>query len=211
MEKFNLTTDQINELLHIFDFAKNKKISSATFYVKNLFEIKKNASISITFEDDTKYDEFLDYDKFYAMLRLVQRAEAIERLKSLKLQANVLSEFKRDGTLYYSERQSEFFDGILYWIRNNKEYEKVIKEFEKEFHAVVYHAQLTRFEFGLCLSLLYVSQYPSEWHADRNDLEPDRNGIMYPYSYVFNLDTPDYSDIGRIGIARKNGGISRVY
>ena len=57
-------------------------------------------------------------------LRELQKQEAIERLKILNLHPNVLSEFKADGTIYYSERINEQMRGILYWLSNNDEYVK---------------------------------------------------------------------------------------
>ena len=145
------------------------------------------------------------------LLRQLQKEEAMKRLELLKLFPNVITDFEKYERVYYSERQNKIFDGILYWISNNKDYERLVEEFEKEYNALVYHAQLVRLDFGLCLSMLFVSQYQDEWEMERNDLINSHNGIMYPYAYVANLSEPEFSEIGRIGIIRKNGGISRVY
>lgn len=207
METIILSNDQIKELYNFFEF---EEITSAELDCD--YEVQK---LKIHYLDKDKiervYIPSLDEEKYWEILKLFQKEEAIKRLELLKLHPNVLNEFKKKGTVYYSERQNKIFDGILYWVSNEKEYEQVIKEFEKTRHALVYHAQLTRFNFGLCLSLLFISQYPEEWEQDREDLMPDSNGIMYPYAYAYNLDIPDYSDLGKIGIVRKNGGISRVY
>ena len=149
--------------------------------------------------------------KYYETLKKLQKDEACKRLEMLNLHPTVLKEFKHADTVYYSERQKSFFDGVLYWINNEDDYEQAIEEFEEDYHALVYHAQLTRLVYGTCLALLFVSQYPEEWEQERNDLKPDRDGIMHPYSYVCNLTDPNCSELGRIGIVRKNGGISRVY
>lgn len=144
-------------------------------------------------------------------LRQLQKAEAIKRLELLKLLPNVITDFKNNATVYYSERQNKIFDGILYWISNNEDYERLVKEFEENYDALVYHAQLTRFSYGLCLSMLFVSKYQEEWEMERDAITNPYDGVIDTYAYVANLNEPDFSEIGRIGIVRKNGGISRVY
>lgn len=144
-------------------------------------------------------------------LRQLQKAEAIKRLELLKLLPNVITDFKNNDTVYYSERQNKIFDGILYWISNNEGYERLVKEFEENYDALVYHAQLTRFSYGLCLSMLFVSKYQEEWEMEREAITNPYDGVIDTYAYVANLNEPDFSEIGRIGIIRKNGGISRVY
>lgn len=144
-------------------------------------------------------------------LRQLQKAEAIKRLELLKLLPNVITDFKNNDTVYYSERQNKIFDGILYWISNNEDYERLVKEFEENYDALVYHAQLTRFSYGLCLSMLFVSKYQEEWEMEREAITNPYDGVIDTYAYVANLNEPDFSEIGRIGIIRKNGGISRVY
>lgn len=144
-------------------------------------------------------------------LRQLQKTEAIKRLELLKLLPNVITDFKNNDTVYYSERQNKIFDGILYWISNNEDYERLVKEFEENYDALVYHAQLTRFSYGLCLSMLFVSKYQEEWKMEREAITNPYDGVIDTYAYVANLNEPDFSEIGRIGIIRKNGGISRVY
>lgn len=144
-------------------------------------------------------------------LRQLQKAEAIKRLELLKLLPNVITDFKNNDTVYYSERQNKIFDGILYWISNEEDYERLVKEFEENYDALVYHAQLTRFSYGLCLSMLFVSKYQEEWKMERDAITNPYDGVIDTYAYVANLNEPDFSEIGRIGIVRKNGGISRVY
>ena len=145
------------------------------------------------------------------MTRQKQKQEALKRMKLLKLHSNVINEFKKEDVVYYSERQNAIFDGILYWVSNNPQFKKVIQEFEEEYGAMVYHAQLTYFNgFGQCLSLLYVSKNEQEWEMDLNDLTtPDKTKNVC--AYVANVSCPEYSEFGYIGIESRNGGISRVY
>ena len=59
-------------------------------------------------------------------LRERQQDEALKRMAILKLLPNVIEEFKT-GVVYYSERQNAVFDGVLYWVSNDEEYEKARK------------------------------------------------------------------------------------
>lgn len=131
-------------------------------------------------------------------LRQLQKAEAIKRLELLKLLPNVITDFKNNDTVYYSERQNKIFDGILYWISNDEDYERLVKEFEENYDALVYHAQLTRFSYGLCLSMLFVSKYQEEWEMERDAITNPYDGVIDTYAYVANLNEPDFSEIGRI-------------
>ena len=45
------------------------------------------------------------------------------------------------------------------------------------------------------LALLIVSKYEEEWRMDREELEVGRT-----MAYVFNLDVPEYSEYGTIGV-----------
>lgn len=65
-------------------------------------------------------------------LREQQKAEAIKRMKMLSLNQNVINEFITDNTLHKSENV-----GIVYWL--NDEEKQIVKQFEKEHNAVVYH------------------------------------------------------------------------
>ena len=53
--------------------------------------------------------------------------------------------------------------------------------------------------------MLYVSAEDEEWELDREDLEE-----RVPLAYVANLDAPDCSELGSIGIAPANGGLVRT-
>jgi hypothetical protein len=138
-------------------------------------------------------------------LRSRQKEEAVVRLKLLRMSQNVIKEFE-EGIVYYSERQNQVFDGILYWISNEEQYVTIVNNFENKYGALVYHAQLTHTEFGSLLSLLYVSKNEEEWGMDREDLNNGQAVV-----YVVNLDAEDLSEFGTIGVSPKNGGISRTW
>lgn len=132
------------------------------------------------------------------------KAEAVKRMKALRIMPNVIRDFE-NGTLNYSERQNAFFDGILYWIDNVPEFRKAVDDYQKRTGSLVYHAQLSHTTMGDMLSLLYVSRDEAQWARDMADI---REG--YAYCYVCNMDCPDFSEHGTIGIKPKNGGVTRT-
>lgn len=141
-----------------------------------------------------------------ATLKEKQKQECIARMEMLHIMPKVIGDFKRSGKIYYSERQNSFFNATLYWLKNEPEYAKVVKDFEEEYGAMVYHAQLTHLTFGDCLSLLYVSKNEEEWEYDKNNLK--ENSAM---AYVKNLTDDDCSEFGYIGIKSSLGGVTRTY
>lgn len=139
------------------------------------------------------------------MTREKQKQEAIKRMKILKMLPSVIEDFETKDIVFYSETFSRDFQGILYWISNKEEFVEVIKDFETKHKALVYHATLGHYEFGTCLSLLYVSNDKDEWTTDRNDLSAN-----VAYAYVHNFDVPEFSEFGTIGLKPVNGGIVRI-
>ena len=139
-------------------------------------------------------------------LRQRQKDEALKRMELLKLNKSVIRDFKEKDKIYYSERQNALFDGILYWLDNNNEWVEMVKKFESSRNALVYHAQFTRTVYGDCLSLLFVSKFEDEWGLEHQDILDER-----AVAYVINLDDPDLSEMGYIGLVSKNGGVSRTY
>ena len=142
-------------------------------------------------------------------LKEQQKQEALNRLKILQmnfeLMENVINEFELDNITYYSEYQNKLFQGILYYISNEEEFENAVKNFEIKYNALVYHAILVPTKYGRILSLLYVSPHIEEWANDRNELA---EGL--PLTYCKNLDDDATSEFGTIQIAKANGGITRI-
>jgi len=81
-----------------------------------------------------------------------------------------------------------------------------VTNFEKIQHAIVYHTILTETKFGKMLSMLFVGKYEDEWFMDEENFKKS-----YTQVYVENLDYPDCSEIGTIGIECTENGIIRTY
>lgn len=134
----------------------------------------------------------------------LQKQEAIERIKVLKLHGNVLKDFKEDVV-----NRSEFsgFPGILFWL--DDEEKKFIEQWQKDSGNLAYHVIKTNTEFGLMYSVLYVSKYEKEWEIDRDDL---LNGTAVAYCRI-GLDEiyGEHGDYGTIGVSPANGGLTRTF
>lgn len=136
-------------------------------------------------------------------LKELQKAEAVKRMKMLKLDKSVIKEFLQDGKIFYSERQNNIFQAVLYYVSNDEQLVQKVKDFEEEYNALVYHAQLTHTVYGKMYSFLYVSKSQDEWELDIDDLEND-----CCYAFVWNNEV---EDIGLIGVKSTMGGIVRTY
>lgn len=136
-------------------------------------------------------------------LKELQKAEAVKRMKMLKLDKSVVKEFLQDGKIFYSERQNSLFKAVLYYVSDDEQLVRKVKEFEEEYNALVYHVQLTHTVYGKMYSFLYVSKSKDEWDYDIDDLKND-----CCYAFVWNNEI---EDIGLIGIKPAMGGIVRTY
>jgi len=130
----------------------------------------------------------------------LKKKEALKRMKLLDLLPNIITDFENENVVYYSE-----LNGILFWVSNHPTWVEFIQKFEEKNNALVYHAELSRLEFGDCLSLFFVSDYKEEW---KRDLEDIRQGLSL--CYVWNKDDPCCSEFGTIGFRPINGGVRRT-
>lgn len=130
-----------------------------------------------------------------------KKEEAVLRMKKLGIFPETIKQFKNDGYISISEPPM----GAFYWAEG--EDLEHIREFEREYNALVYVVIRTYFEFGVTDSYLYVSDYEEEWEEDRADCE---SGVLL--AYVYNRSDPELSEIGSIGIEKTiAAGLKRVW
>ena len=135
-----------------------------------------------------------------------KKTEALARMKMLKLHKNVVNDFESEGKLNYSEpaRLGSALVGVLYWLEDEEA--KLVREFEEEYKAVVYHVIHSYTEFGELYSYLYVSDYDEEWDEDRRSIKNEES-----LAYVHNVDAPECSEFGYIGVQPAFGGVVRTW
>lgn len=132
-------------------------------------------------------------------LREEQKSEAVKRMRALKMLEQPIQEFEGSGTLNLSEN-----NGMLYWLDKNEK--SMVSKFETENDCLVYHVIKSYTSMGLMYSLLYVSSYPEEWETDMEDIKNEE-----ALAYVVNINMPDCSEFGSIGIEPVNGGVQRTW
>lgn len=143
-------------------------------------------------------------NKLNQNLQQKMQKEAVARMRALHLLPQIIAEFENEGIVNYSERSP--LGGILYWLHNNEDWVRRVEEFEDEHHALVFHATHEYTQYGELLSLLYVSSYTEEWEMDREDIKDNSCFV-----YVINLDYPDCSEFGSIGVKEAAGGLIRTW
>lgn len=120
-----------------------------------------------------------------------KKAEALERMKAWKLYGPIRKQFQDEDLISESEPPV----GACYWL-NDEQMERV-REFEEKHDALVYHVIHDYTNMGEMENYLYVSDYPEEWEMDHEDIKEGQQ-----LCYVVNLDAPDCSEFGTIGVAR---------
>jgi hypothetical protein len=129
-----------------------------------------------------------------------KKVEAIRRMEKVGYWKRAKEAFRRQNKVFVNEPPV----GAVYDLE--PDLADKVREFEEEYDALVYMVVRSFMWFGVCDSLLYVSDHEEEWDQDMDDL---RNG--YAFTYTINKDAPDCSEFGTIGIRLGAGaGLVRV-
>lgn len=138
--------------------------------------------------------------------------ECKKRMRTLKLDKEmVIDTFIEDNRLMVSEYQNKMFKAVLYDVEGYTtapQLKKAVDDFEKEYHATVYHVIGTPFrDFSSRLgvytySLLYVNNDDEEWEADAEDIKNKQT-----LAYVIGM----CDEFGYIGVNNAMGGLYRTY
>ena len=125
----------------------------------------------------------------------MQKAEAVDYMSD-----SIIKDFELHDKLTLSIEKKALYPYA------SKVMDKV-KEFQKNNNDVlVYHIVVTQTFFGVHASVLFVSDDINEWELQRDDL--NQNMAL---AYVINLDYPELSEFGTIGLRHFNGGIIRIF
>ena len=129
-----------------------------------------------------------------------RKIKAIELLKELDIYEPYIEGFEKENNVCFFER----FGG--YWVYQEPEILKKMKEIEEEFNCTVYAITHEYTEFGECYSFMLVTRYKYEW----DDLLFKDGSTFYAFYYVWNKTYEDFSEFGTIGVRSFGGGITRV-
>lgn len=132
--------------------------------------------------------------------REIKKAEAIKRMKALGLFAPCIKAFKDRDEVQFSEPT-----GGLYEFSADKELTEKVKEFEKDYNALVYHVIHTPTMEMDMYNFLYVSEHNDEWEMDNDGISDG-----YVFAYVWNKTVDYFSEFGSIAVQGKFGGLVRI-
>lgn len=124
-----------------------------------------------------------------SVTREVKKAEAIARMKMWGIFPETIKQFEVDGKV--SESAPPF--GACFWL--DDEQLARVRQFERDYNALVYHVVHSYTEFGELENYLYVSDYEEEWQMDRDALKAGEQCV-----YVFNKDAEFCSEFGTVGL-----------
>ena len=128
-----------------------------------------------------------------------RKEQAVKAMKMLDIYKPYIDEFnKNDKVCLY-----EGFGG--YWIEQESEVYRKIKEIEEKYNCTVYAVTHEFFEFGECYDFLIITDYAEEW----DDLVMENSRDHIAFAYVWNKDDDWCSEFGSIGVQSFGGGIRR--
>ncbi len=129
-----------------------------------------------------------------------QKAKAIEYLRVLGIYKPYIQGFKQSNKVCFFEQ----FGG--FWVYQEPEIEKKMREIEQEHGCKVYAITHNKIGSDDMWSFLIVTGHPEEWD---NLLVRDENAF-YAFSYTWNKTFEDCSEFGDVYIQSFGGGIRRI-
>ena len=130
-----------------------------------------------------------------------KKNKAIELMKTLDIYEPYIQGFEQsDKVCFY-----EMFGG--YWVYQEPEIEKKMKEIEAQYKCVVYAITHEFTDFGELYDFLIVPNYKSDW---KGLLYKQSNNEFIAYAYVWNKTDDLCSEFGSIVVQSFGGGIRRV-
>ena len=130
-----------------------------------------------------------------------RKEQAVKLLNQLAVYKPYIKGFEQADNVCFFEN----FGG--FWVYQEPEIEKKMKEIEKEYDCTVYAVTHEYTDFGECYDFLIVGNYKSEWKS----LVCKVNGGFNVFAYVWNKTDDFCSEFGTIGIKSFGGGIKRIW
>ena len=130
-----------------------------------------------------------------------RKEQAVKLLNQLAVYKPYIKGFEQADNVCFFEN----FGG--FWVYQEPEIEKKMKEIEKEYDCTVYAVTHEYTDFGECYDFLIVGNYKSEWKS----LVCKVNGGFNVFAYVWNKTDDFCSEFGTVGIKSFGGGIKRIW
>lgn len=130
-----------------------------------------------------------------------RKEQAVKLMKELDIYKPYIKGFEQKDDVC-------FFEGFGgFWVYQEPEIEKKMKEIEKEYNCTVYAITHEYMAFGECYDFLIVSNYKDEW----DDLIYKEGNDFGVFAYTWNKSDDYCSEFGTVGIKRFGGGITRIW
>ena len=130
-----------------------------------------------------------------------RKEQAVRLMKQLDIYKPYIKGFEQSDKVCFFEQ----FGG--FWVYQEPEIEKKMKEIEKEYDCTVYAITHEYTNIGEFYDFLIVSQDNEEWE----DLVEQYQNDYAAYAYVWNKDDDWCSEFGTVGIRSFGGGIKRIF
>ena len=135
------------------------------------------------------------------MERQVKKDKAIELMKQLGIYEPYIDGFKDEDNVCFYEMYAGF------WVYQEPEIEKKMKEIEAEYKCVVYAITHEFTDFGELYDFLLVPNHKDDWD---NLIYTQSKTEHIAFAYVWNKSDDLCSEFGSIGVKSFGGGIRRV-
>ena len=129
-----------------------------------------------------------------------RKEQAIKYMTTLDIYKPYIRGFKESNRVCFYEQFAGF------WVDQEPEVFKKMKEIEQEHNCTVYAITHEFLEFGECYSFLIVTDYEEEWDT----LVEKYGKEITAFAYVWNKDVEWCSEFGTIAVQSFGGGIRRV-
>ena len=127
------------------------------------------------------------------------KEEAIQRLKLLEIHNSIIEDFEKKNKI-------TCIDWLRHEIKLPNKIQNKLNEISKEYGITPYIATFTETIFGNFYEFLYVGPDEEYWEPAKQELS-----LGYAYAWVYNIDHPELSEMGRIKIEKRNGIIFRIH
>ena len=132
----------------------------------------------------------------------LQKDIAIQCMEKLEIYKPYINKFKTSGMPCFFENYAGF------WVDQEPEVYKKMKEIEEENNMLVYALTHELTDYGETWAMLCV---PKDTDIMEDVLGRFNNTEFYAFSYVWNKSNPIFSEFGDITIKSYCGGIKRVH
>ena len=129
-----------------------------------------------------------------------KKEKAMEIMTKMDIYKPYIRGFRESNKVFFFEEYCGF------WVFQEPEIEKKMKEIEKEHKCLVYAITHEYTEFGELYDFLLVTNYPEEW----DDLVYTEGNKHTAFAYVWNKGDDFCSEFGSVVIKSFGGGIKRI-